>query len=260
MTTSGGKNGPEDRTNESPSRSGEISRRDLFTARLGALFASGRKPERRLFRRPTTRQDAGIVADQSDCPPVRTINGISIDPVPATTFRDSTNVALVPLFRPPGAIAELAFLAKCTRCNDCKTACPHQAIRPAGNKVPAAEGRPIIEADVQACLMCEDFPCIAACETGALTASVPKVIGTALIKTDLCLAGNADRGGPAVCNDCVEACPIEDAIQTSDRAPSVIEDVCTGCGVCRSVCPAPSNAVVLMPVFHRPNPSSGVSS
>ncbi len=35
-------------------------------------------------------------------------------------------------------------------------------------------------------------------------------------------------------------------------AQTVNEETCTGCGVCRYVCPAPENAILLMPAFSRP--------
>ena len=36
------------------------------------------------------------------------------------------------LLRPPGALDELAFLTKCTRCDKCVRACPENAILKAG--------------------------------------------------------------------------------------------------------------------------------
>ncbi len=38
----------------------------------------------------------------------------------------------------------------------------------------------------------------------------------------------------------------------NEGKPTVNEATCTGCGVCRSVCPAPENAILLMPIFLRP--------
>ncbi|WP_236625063.1 4Fe-4S binding protein [Rhodopirellula sp. SWK7] len=38
----------------------------------------------------------------------------------------------------------------------------------------------------------------------------------------------------------------------TDGKPTVVEDACTGCGVCRYVCPAPENAILLMPALARP--------
>ena len=177
---------------------------------------------------------------------LRTLSGISIEPVPPTSI-SSTSSRSIPIFRPPGAIEERQFLAGCTRCNDCSTACPHDAIRPAPARLAAIAGTPTIEANTAACLMCEDFPCIAACKPGVLTDRLPPIMGTAMITAHLCLAHHG-----TTCTVCSERCPVEGAISVAIGKPTVNEVVCTGCGVCRYVCPAPENAILLMPALYRP--------
>jgi Na+-translocating ferredoxin:NAD+ oxidoreductase RNF subunit RnfB len=49
------------------------------------------------------------------------------------------------------------------------------------------------------------------------------------------------------CAACVERCPVSGAMQVINRMPMVVMDVCTGCGICHEVCPAPTNAVLLRP-------------
>ncbi len=177
----------------------------------------------------------------------RSIGGIHIDPVPPTDLGNKSAPRTMPVFRPPGAIDEFQFLAGCTRCGDCISACPHQAIRTAGDRFGQVAGTPIIEPDVQACLMCEDFPCITSCDPGVLTRSIPPVMGTARVTQQLCLAYHN-----TTCTVCSERCPVEDAIDVRDGKPTINENTCTGCGVCRYVCPAPGNAILLMPAFARP--------
>lgn len=227
-----------------------FTRHDLIRGRLGKLLDEPSAYSRpdvaspRLVRIPNPLQETRTV-DTSK--PVRSIKGIAIDAVPATSFGNQPQeTPVVPLFRPPGAVEESMFLERCTKCGDCQTACPYQAIRPANDRLSAANGTPTIEADHQACLMCPDFPCITACQTGALQSTSPKVIGTAVIKPELCLAG---QGQP--CRECVDQCPEPGAITTQGSAPIVIADACTGCGVCRAACVAPDNAVVLMPILQR---------
>lgn len=53
------------------------------------------------------------------------------------------------------------------------------------------------------------------------------------------------------CSLCVERCPEPGAMDTSDIIPMVMAEVCTGCGICHQVCPAPDNAVLMLP---RPEP------
>src|SRR5262245_41346109 len=65
--------------------------------------------------------------------------------------------------RPPGAVEETLFLERCTRCADCLEACPYESI----SKSPV-DGFPVILPDEAPCRLCDDFPCITACETEAL--------------------------------------------------------------------------------------------
>jgi MauM/NapG family ferredoxin protein len=176
----------------------------------------------------------------------RILAGISLEPVAPTDWTGTPGVTR-PVHRPPGAIAETQFLAGCTRCGDCMEACPHEAIRKAPERLGAIAGTPIIEADVAACMMCEDFPCIAACEPGVLVDSIAPIMGTARVTAQLCLAYHR-----TLCTVCSERCPVPGAIKVTEGRPSVDEAICTGCGVCRYVCPAPENAILLMPAFARP--------
>ena len=70
--------------------------------------------------------------------------------------------------RPPGAVEEKAFLSACTQCTDCQMACPYDSIRRLGPEFGANAGTPAIIPDESPCYLCEDMPCITACEPGAL--------------------------------------------------------------------------------------------
>ena len=177
----------------------------------------------------------------------RSISGINIEPVPVDNPVATQVPQGIPLHRPPGAVAEPQFLAGCTRCSDCIEACPYDAIHHAPDRLGKAAGTPIIRADVVACMMCEDFPCIASCKPGVLTEAIPPIMGTARVTPHLCLAYHH-----TTCTVCSERCPVDDAITICDGKPTINESVCTGCGVCRYVCPAPENAILHMPAFVRP--------
>ena len=207
------------------------------------------KPPRRVplvMRYPKTLREVG--ASDLDASP-------QAEAIPATEARRRT----IPVFRPPGAIDEPSFLDGCTRCDECRKACPHDAIVHApihtNGRLRGIAGTPIIQADHQACLMCEDFPCIAACEPAVLTSRVPPRMGTAVVTQHLCLAHHG-----TTCTVCSERCPVENAIEVTEGKPTVNESVCTGCGVCRYVCPAPENAILLMPTFLRPSPTGNPPS
>lgn len=225
------------------------SRRDLLQGRMWKFIPSAKFPP--LVMRYPTKYSEPNEEKSSDAKP-RSIAGINIDPVPATNLGLRSVSRTLPVFRPPGAIDEFQFLSGCTRCGDCITACPYEAIRKAPERLGSIAGTPIIEADTAACMMCPDFPCIDACEPGVLTKLLPPIIGTAKVTEHLCLAHHH-----TTCTVCSERCPIDGAITVTDGKPIVNEETCTGCGVCRYVCPAPENAILLMPAFSRPGlPSS----
>ena len=167
---------------------------------------------------------AGLYASRPDLPQA-----------PAPTARN-----LPRIHRPPGALPEHEFLAGCTRKNDCALACPVEAIAPIADG-PAA-GTPQIHASVTACISCEDTPCITACGPGVLTLARGVKMGTAKIAPSACIAY---RG--VLCTSCVDRCPVPGAMELVHGRPRIFADVCTGCGVCHEVCPAPRNAVLLVP-------------
>lgn len=162
---------------------------------------------------------------------------------PASVPRSPT----LPIHRPPGAVNEAAFLAGCTRCNACITACPAGAIVLAPPRFRRAAGTPMIDPYAAACIMCADAPCITACEPGVLRIDQPRKMGVAQIERQACLAYTG-----SFCTVCAERCPVPGAIELSAGKPRIVAETCTGCGVCAFVCPAPSNAVILMPLADRP--------
>ncbi len=72
-------------------------------------------------------------------------------------------------------------------------------------------------------------------ETGAPAPTV------AVIQGRRCLALTS------FCAVCVERCPVPGAITVMRGLPTVAPEVCTGCGLCQQVCPAPTNAVLMLP-------------
>ena len=242
-----------DRAKQKPMRGRGVSRRDFLLGRVwlagnaasavdeAATVRSGvGSPQPRVMRYPKSLRD---VSAATTCEASRSTSGPA--PAPAVAARRRT----IPVQRPPGAIDEASFLAGCTRCERCIEACPHQAIVHAPERLREAAGTPMIDVDRQPCLMCADFPCISACEPGVLSAHIPAVMGTARITEQLCLPHHG-----VSCTVCSERCPVENAIVIHQGKPTVNEATCSGCGVCRWVCPAPENAILLMPMFVRPAP------
>ena len=160
----------------------------------------------------------------------------------------------IPLLRPPGAVAERTFLARCTQGGACIEACPHGSLRPAPLRYRESAGTPYLDPLQQPCWLCEDLPCIAACPTGALHLDGDRM-GLARIEALHCL----NQQG-MLCESCLERCPVPGALlQQAGGPPRVDEALCTGCGVCQHVCPAPQNAVILLPNRVRRTPEPGAS-
>jgi ferredoxin-type protein NapG len=143
----------------------------------------------------------------------------------------------VPLLRPPGAISERAFLQACTRCDKCMHACPKDSIQ----RVPKKMGflimdTPYIDPIKVPCVMCDDLPCITACEDEALL-PVPGgptevEMGYAILDRKKC-----QSYGHTFCQQCIIDCPIPGAItQNREQQPIFHKDICTGCGVCVRSC------------------------
>lgn len=70
----------------------------------------------------------------------------------------------------------------------------------------------------------------------------PPAPSVAVIQGRYCLA--YDRN---FCSTCSERCPVEGAITVTNGIPRVNPGACTGCGVCHDLCPAPTNAVLMLP-------------
>jgi ferredoxin-type protein NapG len=157
--------------------------------------------------------------------------------------KEKAKTFTAPLIRPPGAVDEVSFLLKCTRCDLCSKACPHDAVKQAGAEKGSAMGTPVIIPEEQPCRMCEEFPCIAACPQEALVQAPFYKIGTARITPVKCFAFNGQ-----VCDYCHDCCPEKDkAIVMEKGKPIVFEDKCTGCGICEFYCPAPGKAIRILP-------------
>lgn len=48
------------------------------------------------------------------------------------------------------------------------------------------------------------------------------------------------------CRTCIERCPVVGAIELDQGMPMVVADKCTGCRICHEVCPAPTNAILMV--------------
>jgi ferredoxin-type protein NapG len=150
--------------------------------------------------------------------------------------------------RPPYAKSELEFLLSCTRCNACIDACPHQVIFPLSSSASIeVKNTPALDLLNSGCHLCTEWPCVTACDTGALalldelqqkiknnqereTSDLPR-LAKASIDTQKCLPYN----GPE-CGACASLCVVEGALTWESYRPIINMDLCTGCALCREVC------------------------
>ena len=132
--------------------------------------------------------------------------------------------------RPPGAPDEKSFLARCIRCNRCRSICPTSVVG-IGDGFAAAR-TPVMNFRLGYCDFCGK--CVEVCTTEALRYFDKKSVRIGLAEiTDRCIAWNS--GG---CSICVEQCPYQAIFFDGQRRPVVDTAKCNGCGVCENVCPA----------------------
>jgi len=159
--------------------------------------------------------------------------------------------------RPPGALEESDFNAKCIKCGQCVRACPYDtlALAAVGDNVPI--GTPYYTPRDVPCYMCEDIPCKVACPTGALDPALDNIndsrMGLAVIDIENCLSWQGLR-----CEICHRDCPLQDKAITVEHhprklskhamfVPVVHSDHCTGCGICEKACPTDEAAIRVLP-------------
>jgi ferredoxin-type protein NapG len=151
--------------------------------------------------------------------------------------------------RPPGAIAEVAFLAACTRCGKCSDACPPQVIRTAPSSEGFAAGTPYLDTELQACIACPEMPCAVSCPTGALVVPEQKWVGYKLHEITFVPERCVTYSG-VQCRACADACPVgETALaMDADGHPVLKAEGCVGCGVCVRACITSPSSYTLQPV------------
>jgi len=147
----------------------------------------------------------------------------------------SERVSPVAYVRPPGALPEPAFVAACTRCGECVTACPVHAIFTLPPSAGLAGGTPTLDVATTACIMCETMSCAAACPTPALDVPAWGWRDAKLARVSID-QGRCITWRDVECGICVRVCPVEDALRLDDRGRPVVGAACTGCGQCIGAC------------------------
>uniref|UniRef100_A0A832GN60 4Fe-4S dicluster domain-containing protein n=1 Tax=Caldimicrobium thiodismutans TaxID=1653476 RepID=A0A832GN60_9BACT len=157
-----------------------------------------------------------------------------------------SHIPIEGIIRPPGALPEREFRAKCISCGVCVNVChtmKYDALAVVGLRDLKNFGTPYVK-DMR------DFPCGLCmecpkhCPTGALQ-PLPKervAMGQALIDFSLCFGWNGD-----VCLSCSKACPLGafvfDFYNSEWGNQPYINEKCVGCGLCVKYCPLGGSAV-----------------
>ena len=159
--------------------------------------------------------------------------------------------------RPPGALDDADFNARCIKCGQCVRACPYDTLKLAATGDVAVIGTPYFTPRETPCYMCVDIPCTAACPTGALDHGLDDIddarMGLAVIDIENCLSWQGLR-----CEICHRVCPVQDRAITVEHhprklskhamfVPVVHSEACTGCGMCEDACPTDKAAIRVLP-------------
>lgn len=154
------------------------------------------------------------------------------------------------LLRPPHALPEPDFLARCTRCGACLKTCPTGGLQPALTEA-GIEGVwtpvlvPRLGECAAGCNMCPQVCPTAAIREFPAEAKSHLYIGTARVDHSACLMWQDNSAKR--CLVCDESCPY-DAIYVQmingKQVPFVNEAKCVGCGLCEKQCPVGPTAAI----------------
>ncbi|MCU0597040.1 MAG: 4Fe-4S binding protein [Desulfobacterota bacterium] len=159
------------------------------------------------------------------------------------------------LIRPPGALPETEFQARCVRCGECMKGCLTNTLQPvwfeaglSGLWTPKITAR--LAGCEQGCNLCGQVCPTAAIRPLSLEEKSFAKVGTARIDKTRCIAWEQDKK----CLICDEICPYNAIVSQfmaghSVTVPVIDEDKCNGCGYCECKCPVTgASAIIVEPL------------
>jgi MauM/NapG family ferredoxin protein len=178
------------------------------------------------------------------------------------------------LLRPPGAVREEQFLARCIRCGECMRACPQHALQPALLQFGLEEmWTPVLTPRIGYCEY-NCTLCMQVCPTGALEILTQRAkqrfrIGTAFFDKDRCIPW-AENDNCLVCEEVcptptkaiqmrTEELPDDNGIMRPIKRPFIVEALCVGCGICETKCPVEGSAILVAARHETRNPETALA-
>jgi len=172
--------------------------------------------------------------------------------LPGTLYSGTGRNAGSSPIRPPGALPEHDFLARCIRCGECMKACPTNTLQHIGlSSGVAGFMSPVITPRRGPCEP-SCTKCGSVCPTGALRDLDPEEkiwakVGTASVIRKKCIAWDLGRE----CLVCDEVCPfgaidLKRTPESKAPVPFVNEKRCNGCGFCEHACPVPTESAIVI--------------
>jgi MauM/NapG family ferredoxin protein len=156
------------------------------------------------------------------------------------------------LIRPPGALPETEFQARCVRCGECIKGCLTNTLQPvwfeaglSGMWTPKITAR--LAGCEQGCNLCGQVCPTAAIRPLTLEEKAFAKIGTARIDKTRCIAWEQDKK----CLICDEVCPYNAIVSQfvsghPNTVPVIDEDKCNGCGYCECKCPVTGESAIVV--------------
>lgn len=137
------------------------------------------------------------------------------------------------LIRPPGSVDEIDFLARCLRCDRCRSICHLNVIAVAGFSEGVVNVRtPYLNFHLGHCDFCGD--CARVCPTHAIEPFDPKTVRVGVAElTERCIALRT-----GACRLCHDECEYKAITLDARNRPVIDAEKCNGCGLCVKICPA----------------------
>ena len=146
--------------------------------------------------------------------------------------------------KPAGSLSLNSFSQHCTACQLCVSVCPNQVLRPSGDLMTLMQPEMSYEKGWcrPECTKCSEVCPADAIHPVTVEEKSSIQIGHAVVLYDNCIAYTDGVS----CGNCADKCPSgavrmvpsKPGDNTSALIPSVMEEVCIGCGACEYLCPA----------------------